>query len=204
MEAGYLAIHRWIKWTRHTHKTSKLCIKTFQLQKHSSFTPCDSVVRTESEWFRPDKRTDPNFPLPTQNVLGVGQFLPEKKHPIAPGIKLSPKNLAMLSWAEEEPEDHLTSKGLHLWHGTYSLVSSVTMMRIGRRFIPPTQLLLHMKLYKTVVNSVPTWMRQRGWAEEMVDGKLCFLQAVPLKILSTPMAVLQPGYHEIFPTTRLP
>lgn len=40
---------------------------------------------------------------------------------------------------------------------TYSLVSRVTMMRIGRRFIPPTQLELHMKLYKMVVNSVPTW-----------------------------------------------
>lgn len=31
------------------------------------------------------------------------------------------------------------------------------MMRIGRLFIPPTQLELHMKLYKIVVNSVPTW-----------------------------------------------
>lgn len=39
---------------------------------------------------------------------------------------------------------------------SYSLVSSVTMMRIGRLFIPPTQLELHMKLYKIVVNSVPT------------------------------------------------
>lgn len=38
----------------------------------------------------------------------------------------------------------------------YSLVSKVTMMRIGRLFIPPTQLELHMKLYKMVVNSVPT------------------------------------------------
>ena len=42
-------------------------------------------------------------------------------------------------------------------NATYSLVSRVTMIKIGRRFIPPTQLLLHMKLYKTVVNSVPTW-----------------------------------------------
>lgn len=39
---------------------------------------------------------------------------------------------------------------------SYSLVSKVTMMRMGRRFIPPTQLELHMKLYKIVVNSVPT------------------------------------------------
>lgn len=38
----------------------------------------------------------------------------------------------------------------------YSLVSRVTMMRIGRLFIPPTQLELHMKLYRMVVNSVPT------------------------------------------------
>ena len=30
------------------------------------------------------------------------------------------------------------------------------MMRMGRRFMPPTQLLLHMKLYRMVVNSVPT------------------------------------------------
>lgn len=39
---------------------------------------------------------------------------------------------------------------------SYSLVSRVTMMRMGRRFIPPTQLELHMKLYSIVVNSVPT------------------------------------------------
>lgn len=39
---------------------------------------------------------------------------------------------------------------------SYSLVSRVTMMRMGRLFIPPTQLELHMKLYKIVVNSVPT------------------------------------------------
>lgn len=46
-------------------------------------------------------------------------------------------------------------------HVTYSLVSKVTMIKIGRRFIPPTQLLLHMKLYRTVVNSVPTWSRRK-------------------------------------------
>lgn len=39
---------------------------------------------------------------------------------------------------------------------TYSLVSKVMMMRMGLLFIPPTQLLLHMKLYRMVVNSVPT------------------------------------------------
>lgn len=39
---------------------------------------------------------------------------------------------------------------------SHSLVSKVTMMRMGRLFIPPTQLELHMKLYKIVVNSVPT------------------------------------------------
>lgn len=41
-------------------------------------------------------------------------------------------------------------------HTTYSRVSRVMMMRMGLRFMPPTQLLLHMKLYKMVVNSVPT------------------------------------------------
>lgn len=46
-------------------------------------------------------------------------------------------------------------------HRTYSLVSKVTMIKIGRRFIPPTQLLLHMKLYRTVVNSVPTWAGEK-------------------------------------------
>lgn len=40
---------------------------------------------------------------------------------------------------------------------TYSLVSKVMMMRMGLLFMPPTQLLLHMKLYRMVVNSVPTW-----------------------------------------------
>lgn len=44
---------------------------------------------------------------------------------------------------------------------THSRVSSVMMMRIGLRFIPPTQLLLHMKLYRMVVNSVPT-LRKRN------------------------------------------
>lgn len=39
---------------------------------------------------------------------------------------------------------------------THSRVSRVMMMRMGRRFMPPTQLLLHMKLYRMVVNSVPT------------------------------------------------
>lgn len=34
-------------------------------------------------------------------------------------------------------------------------------MRMGRRFMPPTQLLLHMKLYKMVVNSVPTYRQGR-------------------------------------------
>ena len=45
----------------------------------------------------------------------------------------------------------------------YSLVSKVTMMRIGRLFIPPTQLELHIKLYKIVVNSVPTWATTQQW-----------------------------------------
>lgn len=49
--------------------------------------------------------------------------------------------------------------------GSYSLVSRVTMMRIGRLFIPPTQLELHMKLYKIVVNSVPTWERKMTLSE---------------------------------------
>lgn len=38
----------------------------------------------------------------------------------------------------------------------YSLVSKVMIMRIGLLFMPPTQLLLHIKLYRMVVNSVPT------------------------------------------------
>ena len=49
--------------------------------------------------------------------------------------------------------------------GTHSRISRVMMMRMGRRFMPPTQLLLHMKLYRMVVNSVPTctWgSRERG------------------------------------------
>lgn len=45
---------------------------------------------------------------------------------------------------------------------THSRVSSVMMMRMGRRFMPPTQLLLHMKLYRMVVNSVPTCTREQG------------------------------------------
>lgn len=44
---------------------------------------------------------------------------------------------------------------------THSRASRVMIMRMGRRFMPPTQLLLHMKLYKMVVNSVPTYGRGR-------------------------------------------
>lgn len=130
--------------------------------------------------FTPDyAQTDPSLPFPNQDAPGVVQLPPAKIWKIAHGHLTSkgPYGYAMLHRAEEEPEGHLSSKGLHVWWTTYSLVSSVTMMRIGRRFIPPTQLLLHMKLYKTVVNSVPTWMRQRGWTEEAVDEKLCFFQA---------------------------
>lgn len=52
---------------------------------------------------------------------------------------------------------------------THSRVSSVMMMRMGRRFMPPTQLLLHMKLYRMVVNSVPTYTGEvgEGWGVSM-------------------------------------
>lgn len=49
---------------------------------------------------------------------------------------------------------------------TYSLVSKVMMMRMGLLFMPPTQLLLHMKLYRIVVNSVPTW-NTKQWIPQM-------------------------------------
>lgn len=49
---------------------------------------------------------------------------------------------------------------------THSLVSRVMMMRMGLLFIPPTQLLLHMKLYRMVVNSVPTCPEGRAGAEQ--------------------------------------
>lgn len=45
---------------------------------------------------------------------------------------------------------------------TYSLVSRVMMMRMGLLFMPPTQLLLHMKLYRMVVNSVPTYNTRKS------------------------------------------
>lgn len=48
---------------------------------------------------------------------------------------------------------------------THSLVSRVMMMRMGLLFIPPTQLLLHMKLYRMVVNSVPTCPEGKAGAE---------------------------------------
>ena len=41
------------------------------------------------------------------------------------------------------------------------------MMRMGRRFMPPTQLLLHMKLYRMVVNSVPTYTQEK-WGDGCV------------------------------------
>lgn len=53
--------------------------------------------------------------------------------------------------AFKSSRDHIVKRQ---W--TYSLVSRVTIMRIGRLFIPPTQLELHIKLYRIVVNSVPT------------------------------------------------
>lgn len=44
---------------------------------------------------------------------------------------------------------------------THSRVSKVMITRMGLRFMPPTQLLLHMKLYRMVVNSVPTCAQGR-------------------------------------------
>lgn len=55
-----------------------------------------------------------------------------------------------------EPGEKDTHDSSRVGVMSYSLVSKVTMMRIGRLFIPPTQLELHIKLYKIVVNSVPT------------------------------------------------
>lgn len=43
---------------------------------------------------------------------------------------------------------------------TYSGVSRVRMVRIGLRFIPPMQELLHMKLSRIVVISEPNWNRK--------------------------------------------
>lgn len=48
-------------------------------------------------------------------------------------------------------------------------------MRMGRRFMPPTQLLLHMKLYRMVVNSVPTYTREAGrglWGQHAGSNSL--------------------------------
>lgn len=61
---------------------------------------------------------------------------------------------------------------------TYSLVSRVMMIRMGLLFMPPTQLLLHMKLYRMVVNSVPTYNareRQHGVSNSKSppDGSVC-------------------------------
>lgn len=53
---------------------------------------------------------------------------------------------------------------------THSRVSRVMMMRMGRRFMPPTQLLLHMKLYRMVVNSVPTCTQGGGEAVVSAGG----------------------------------
>lgn len=57
---------------------------------------------------------------------------------------------------------------------TYSLVSKVMIIRMGLLFIPPTQLLLHMKLYRMVVNSVPTW-NTKQWSPPINGLLICFL-----------------------------
>lgn len=53
------------------------------------------------------------------------------------------------------------------------------MTRIGLRFMPPTQLLLHMKLYRMVVNSVPTCPQERqekglasAWRAPLLEKEL--------------------------------
>ena len=46
------------------------------------------------------------------------------------------------------------------------------MMRIGRLFIPPTQLELHMKLYRIVVNSVPTCERRATLSVSDITGQI--------------------------------
>lgn len=53
---------------------------------------------------------------------------------------------------------------------THSRVSRV-MMRMGLEFMPPTQLLLHMKLYRMVVNSVPTCTQEarRLWCQQVAS-----------------------------------
>ncbi len=45
---------------------------------------------------------------------------------------------------------------------THSWVSRLMIVRMGRRFIPPMQLLLHIKLYNTVVNSAPSCKKSTG------------------------------------------
>lgn len=70
---------------------------------------------------------------------------------------------------------------------SYSLVSRVTMMRIGRLFIPPTQLELHIKLYSIVVNSVPTWERRgQRWVSDITAWK----QAGTRKLKTTISAMI--------------
>lgn len=55
---------------------------------------------------------------------------------------------------------------------TYSLVSRVTMMRMGLLFMPPTQLELHIKLYRMVVNSVPTCGGRQQNGQRRVNVKV--------------------------------
>lgn len=67
---------------------------------------------------------------------------------------------------------HFQHSAIHLlWiKTTYSGVSRVRMVRMGRRFMPPMQELLHMKLRRIVVLSEPSWNTK--WQNKTMLNKL--------------------------------
>lgn len=75
-------------------------------------------------------------------------------------------------------------------------------MRMGRRFMPPTQLLLHMKLYRMVVNSVPTCTQ--GGKEAVVSAGGLNPQAWGLLGFQAPIPHISGGQEAAGPSGPLP
>lgn len=90
-----------------------------------------------------------------------------------------PKTCPLMSSSEQTPvvniqgqiRDGVDEISMTGQSGTHSCVSSVIMVSIGRRFMPPMQLLLHIKFSKTVVPSEPSCREkeeQKWWYWEQM------------------------------------
>lgn len=111
-------------------------------------------------WVRTERPAAPGLQVPPSSPCSQGRSHPLRGTPAdSPGAA---PLLALGLSPHQAPEAQAPGPVPHPTAATHSRASSVMMMRMGRRFMPPTQLLLHMKLYRMVVNSVPTYTGEVG------------------------------------------